>query len=182
MKSAHGCSENSVELVAQLASSTCRAGGPPKGLEVLICKGDRCIRAFVTPVTPLLDCEVVCIVQAQFETQVVVAKELETEAESLLQWAKDLINYKSVGTTDQVAAISMYTMQTMHCVVNAALNDPERTQDSLQPLLPYLKLLLGALRGLPHEYRYTGLVCPPPPQPPTQKKPGRHERAAAENT
>ena len=65
----------------------------------------------------------------------------------------------SLGTNPhRIASIRLYTMSTMYHVVNSNLRSKERSQGTLAPLRPFLKLLLTALHNLPPEMHYKGTV------------------------
>ena len=49
-------------------------------------------------------------------------------------------------------------MNTISHIVNLSLRSPDRTTDSLRPVLPFLKLLLTALRNLPQSFHFKGTV------------------------
>ena len=65
----------------------------------------------------------------------------------------------SLGTNPhRIGSIRLYSMNTMYHVVNSSLRSKDRSPESLQPLKPYLKLLLVALRNLPPKFHYKGTV------------------------
>ena len=84
---------------------------------------------------------------------------IQKEGKACLVLAKRAVKKNpAMGDPQQVASIRMYTMNVMYRVVNSALRDRRRTEETLRALLPFLKLLITGLRALPEAYRFVGTV------------------------
>ena len=101
----------------------------------------------------------------RYENGVAVAKEVNlprllAEAEACVVKAQQQLSMDaSLGhNPHRIAAIRLYTMNTMYHVVNSSLRSTTRSPESLQPLLPFLKLLITALRRLPEKLHFKGTV------------------------
>ena len=79
----------------------------------------------------------------------------EPDVRECLAWAENeccLEDAKRNLTWDQLAAIRAWTSTSICYVLTSSLRNPQRSLQSLKPVLPYARLLFSALHALPEKY------------------------------
>jgi hypothetical protein len=87
-----------------------------------------------------------------------------TDIDAALAWAEqpheakllDVLDPTRFGALQKLAAIRLWTGETVCYVVATILRNRNRSLETLGPILPYLRLLYGALHSLPESYIFQG--------------------------
>ena len=81
---------------------------------------------------------------------------METMFGSRPQYNTALKEKSTVKIVDGLAAINLYTGDIMYHVLNSSLRSPDRSLQTLTPVMPFMRLMVSSLRKLPSDKHYAG--------------------------